>query len=128
MLWRERNRKNIKMQLVVNLCAGFLIVVCVVSALGDFAKVPSLVETMTRLGISPTMLPVLGLIKIVAAIGALIGFSIDGLAIATAMGLSLYFAGAVIAHTRVKDSFRDSAAAFVLLVVSGVYLLTALAV
>jgi hypothetical protein len=116
------------MQLVVNILAGFLLVVCVVSALGDFAKVPSLVETMNRLGVSVQMLPVLGALKICAAIGLVIGFSVDGVAIAVGIALSLYFSGAVIAHTRVKDSFSDSAAAFVLLVASFAYMLTALAV
>ncbi|MEY3806739.1 MAG: hypothetical protein RIR69_1551 [Actinomycetota bacterium] len=116
------------MQLVVNVAAGFLILVCVVSALGDVAKVPSLVDTMTRLGIPAQFLPVLGAIKVVLALAAAIGFAVNGVAIAAAGGLVVYFAGAVIAHTRVKDSLRDSGAAFVLLAVSGFYLLTALAV
>lgn len=116
------------MQLVVNILACFLLVVCAVSALGDFAKVPSLVETMSRLGVSLHMLPVLGIIKICAAIGLVVGFSISGVAIAVGIALSLYFSGAVIAHTRVKDSLSDSAAAYVLLVASFAYTLTALAV
>lgn len=115
------------MQLVVNVLAGFLIVVCVVSALGDFAKVPSLVDTMTRLGVPVKFLPILGAIKLVAALTAGIGFAVESVAIAAAVGLVVYFAGAVAVHTRVKDSFRDSGAAFVLLAVSGAYLLTALA-
>lgn len=121
-------REGDNMQLVVNVVAIFLIIVCVVSALGDFAKVPSLVETMTRLGVAVNFLPVLGAIKLAAAIAAGIGLAVDAVAIAAAVVLVVYFAGAVIAHTRVKDSFRDSGAAFVLLTVSGVYLLTALAV
>lgn len=116
------------MQLVVNILAGFLLVVCVVSALGDFAKVPSLVETMNRLGVSVQMLPVLGIIKICAAIGVVVGFSNDGVAVVMGIALSLYFSGAVVAHTRVKDSFGDSAAAYVVLVASLAYTLTALAV
>ena len=116
------------MQLVVNVLGGFLIVVCVVSALGDFARVPSLVETMNRLGISAKMLPVLGLIKMLGAIGVGIGFAQGALAIAMGACLSAYFAGAVIAHTRVKDPFRESAAAYVILVVALTYFLTALAV
>jgi hypothetical protein len=41
--------------------------------------------------------------------------------------LSVYFAGAVIAHTRVKDQFRESAAAYFILVAAFTYLLTSLA-
>jgi len=116
------------MQLVVNVLGGFLIVVCVVSALGDFARVPALVETMHRLGISAKMLPVLGLIKMAGAIGVGIGFAQSFFAIAMGVCLSIYFACAVIAHTRVKDPYRESAAAYVILVVALTYLLTSLAV
>jgi hypothetical protein len=42
--------------------------------------------------------------------------------------LSIYFAGAVVAHSRVKDPFRESAAAYVILIAALTYLLTALAV
>lgn len=116
------------MQLVVNVLGGFLIVVCVVSALGDFARVPSLVETMNRLGISAKVLPVLGLIKMLGAVGVGVGFAQSSFAIAMGACLSAYFAGAVIAHTRVKDPFREGAAAYVILVVALTYFLTALAV
>lgn len=116
------------MQLVVNVLGGFLIVVCVASSLGDFARVPSLVETMNRLGVSTKMLPVLGLIKMLGATGVGIGFAQSTFAIAVGVGLSAYFAGAVIAHTRVRDPFRESAAAYFILIVALTYLLTSLAV
>lgn len=116
------------MQIVVNVLGGFLIVVCVVSALGDFARVPSLVETMNRLGVSIKMLPVLGLIKMLGAVGVGIGFAQSTFAIAMGVALSLYFAGAVVAHTRVRDPFRESAAAYFILIAALTYLLTALAV
>ena len=115
------------MQLAVNILGGLLIAVCVVSALGDFARLPSLVETMNRLGVSPQMLPILGLIKMLAAIGVGIGFAQSFFAVAMGVCLSVYFAGAVIAHTRVKDQFRESAAAYFILVAAFTYLLTALA-
>jgi hypothetical protein len=116
------------MQLVVNVLGGLLIVVCVVSALGDFARVPSSVDTMNRLGVSPQMLPILGLIKILGAIGVGMGFAQSFFAVAMGVCLSAYFACAVIAHTRVKDPFRETAAAYFILVAAFTYLLTALAV
>jgi hypothetical protein len=116
------------MQLVVNVLGVFLIVVCVASALGDFARVPSLVETMNRLGISTKMLPVLGLIKMLGALGVGIGFVQSAFAIAMGACLSVYFAGAVVAHSRVRDPFRESAAAYFILIAALTYLLTALAV
>jgi hypothetical protein len=116
------------MQLVVNVLGGLLIVVCVVSALGDFARVPSLVETMTRLGIPVQFLPLLGMIKMIAAIGVGIGFAYGFVAVVAGVALSVYFTGAVIAHTRVKDPFRESGAAYVIVIVAFTYVLTALAV
>lgn len=115
------------MQLVVNVLGGFLILVCVLSSLGDFARVPSIAETMNRLGVPAQFLPILGIIKIIGAVGIGYGFTQSFFAVAMGIYVSIYFAGAVVAHTRVKDPFRESAAAYVILVVAITYLLTALA-
>lgn len=116
------------MQAVVNVLGIFLAVVCVVSALGDFARVPSIVETMTRLGVPPRALVALGAIKVVLAVLVVVGLFAGTFAVVAGVLLSVYFIGAVSVHARVKDVFRDSAAAWVLLTVSFAYLLTALAV
>ena len=115
------------MALVATVLSVVLLVALVVSSLGDLAKVPSLVATMNRLGVPPTMLPVLAVIKLAASAGLIVGFWSATLQVATGAALSLYFALAVAMHTRARDSMADTAAAMVLLGASFALTLTALA-
>lgn len=115
------------MTLVSRVLAVLLIVVCIGSGIMDFMKPAKLVEGMSKLRIPTSSLPVLGAIKIAAAIGLIIGFGNIRLAEVTGVCLCAYFAIATTTHTRVKDSIRDTAPAFVLLVVSMLFVLTTLA-
>ncbi len=115
------------MNLVSRVLAVLLIVVCIGSGIMDFLKPAKLVEGMSKLRIPTSALPVLGAIKIAAAIGLIIGFSNIRLAEVTGICLCAYFAIATTTHTRVKDSIRDTAPAFVLLVLSMLFVLTTLA-
>ena len=115
------------MTLVSRVLAVLLIVACVGTGVLDFLKPKEHVEGMSKLRIPVNALPVLGAIKIAAAIGLIIGFGNIRLAEVTGVCLSAYFAIATTTHTRVKDSIRDTAPAFVLLVVSMLFVLTTLA-
>jgi hypothetical protein len=61
---------------------------------------------------------VLGLLEIAGALGLVVGIWVTPLGIAAAIGLALYFLGAVLAHVRKKDKAADLAPAFVLFVVA----------
>jgi hypothetical protein len=115
------------MTLVSRILAVLLIVVCIGSGIIDFLKPAKLVEGMSKLRIPANALPVLGAIKIAAAIGLIVGFGNIRLAEVTGACLCAYFAIATTTHTRVKDSIRDTAPAFVLLVMSMLFVLTTLA-
>jgi hypothetical protein len=115
------------MTLVSRVLAVLLIVVCIGSGVLDFVKPKQLVEGMNKLRIPTNMLPALGAIKIAAAIGLIIGFGNIRLAEVTGVCLCAYFAIATTTHTRVKDSMRDTAPAFILLVVSVLFVLTTFA-
>jgi hypothetical protein len=115
------------MTLVSRVLAVLLIVVCIGSGVLDFVKPKQLVEGMNKLRIPTNMLPALGAIKIAAAIGLIIGFGNIRLAEVTGACLCAYFAIATTTHTRVKDSMRDTAPAFILLVVSVLFVLTTFA-
>jgi putative oxidoreductase len=115
------------MTLVSRVLAVLLIVACVGSGILDFVRPKEHVEGMNKLRIPKNALPVLGAIKIAAAIGLIIGFGNIRLAEVTGACLCAYFAIATTTHTRVKDSMRDTAPAFVLLVVSMLFVLTTLA-
>lgn len=115
------------MTLASNVLAILLILVCIGSALMDFKKPEQLVQSMSKLRIPVNALPVLGAIKIAAAIGLIIGFGNIRLAEVTGACLCAYFAIATTTHTRVKDSMRDTAPAFVLLVLSMLFVLVTFA-
>ncbi len=50
--------------------------------------------------------------------GLLVGFAVKDLGRLAAAGLVLYFAGAVVAHLRIKDNFATFAPAFFLFAIS----------
>ena len=115
------------MTLASRVLAVLLIVICIGSAIIDFMKPEKLVESMNKLRIPANALPVLGAIKIAAAIGLIVGFGNIRLAEVTGACLCAYFAIATTTHTRVKDSLRDTAPAFILLVMSMLFVLTTFA-
>jgi putative oxidoreductase len=115
------------MNLVSRVLAVVLIVVCIGSGIFDFLKPEKLVEGMSKARIPVNALPVLGAIKIAAAIGLIVGFGNIRLAEVTGICLCAYFAIATTTHTRIKDSIRNTAPAFFLLVLSMLFVLTTLA-
>jgi hypothetical protein len=93
----------------------------------DFRKPEKLVASMRKLKVPVERLPLLGAIKIIGAVGIAIGFQRIRIGELAGVGLSLYFAIATVTHTRVKDSVKDTAPAFVLFVMSVLYVLTTVA-
>ena len=115
------------MSTISTVLAGLLIAVCVASALMDFRKPEKLVEEMKKLKVPAERLPLLGVIKILGAVGIAIGFQRIRIGELAGVGLCLYFAIATVTHTRVKDSVKDTAPAFILFVLSVLYVLTTVA-
>ncbi|MFF5502864.1 DoxX family protein [Streptomyces roseolus] len=73
------------------------------SAVATFTRNPAVVGSMEKVGVPDGWLPWLGTAKIAGALGLLAGLVVPALGVAAAVGLVLYFIGAVIAHLRVKD-------------------------
>ena len=115
------------MSTISTVLAVLLIIVCIGSALMDFRKPEKIVAEMKKLKVPVERLPLLGVIKILGAIGVAIGFQKVRLGELAGLGLGMYFAIATVAHTRVKDSVKDTAPAFILFVVSVLYVLTTVA-
>ena len=115
------------MTLASRVLAVLLIAVLLGSSVMDCKKPQQLVESMNKLRIPLNALPALALIKIAAAVGLIAGFGNIRLAEVTGACLCAYFAIATTTHTRVKDSMRDTAPAFVLLVVSMLFVLVTFA-
>ena len=115
------------MSTISTVLAALLIIVCIGSALMDFRKPEKLVEEMKKLKVPVERLPLLGAIKIVGAIGVAVGFQKVRLGELAGIGLGLYFAIATVTHTRIKDSVKDTGPAFLLFVMSVLYVLTTVA-
>ena len=115
------------MSTISTVLAVLLIIVCIGSALMDFRKPEKIVAEMKKLKVPVERLPLLGVIKILGAIGIAIGFQKVRLGELAGLGLGMYFAIATVAHTRVKDSVKDTAPAFILFVMSVLYVLTTVA-
>ena len=115
------------MSTISTVLAVILIIVCIGSELMDFRKQEKIVASMKKLKVPVERLPLLGAIKILGAIGVAIGFQKVRLGELAGVGLSLYFAIATVTHTRVKDSLKDTAPAFILFVMSVLYVLTTVA-
>ncbi|MFC9624829.1 DoxX family protein [Streptomyces sp. NPDC056930] len=106
--------------------AVLLSLMLVVSGRGKLVKDPKIMPVMTAVGVSPGMVPVLAVLEFAGAGGLLVGIGYRPLGVAAAVGVVLYFLGAVIAHLRVKD-LKGTPGAGVLLVVSAAELTLAAA-
>lgn len=115
------------MNLVANVLAVVLILVCVLSAVMDFKKDAKVLETMNRLRVPENSIAALGAIKLLAAAGLLVGFQSVLIGKATGIALCVYFAVATATHTRVKDGIVKTLPAFVLTVFSVLFVLTTFA-
>ena len=115
------------MSTISTVLAVLLIIVCIGSALMDFRRQEKIVASMKKLKVPVERLPLLGAIKILGAIGVAIGFQKVRLGEVAGVGLCLYFAVATMTHTRVKDTVKDTAPAFILFVMSMLYVLTTVA-
>lgn len=90
----------------------FLAVALTVSAVGKLTKMPAVIESMNTVGVPAHRIPTLALLEIAGAIGLVIGLFWWPIGVAAAIGVILYFVGAVIAHLRVKDVAGVGPAAF----------------
>jgi uncharacterized membrane protein YphA (DoxX/SURF4 family) len=98
-----------------------LIIVCtllglvaVASASGKLTANPKIVESMNHVGVSMEQARILAMLEILGAAGLVVGIFVPALGVAAAVGLTLYFLGAVGAHLRVGDAPAEWAPALVL--------------
>lgn len=73
------------------------------SAIGKLTKQAQVVEALRTVGVPDSKVPVLAALELAGAAGVVIGLWVAPLGVAAALGLTLYFIGAVVAHLRVND-------------------------
>jgi uncharacterized membrane protein YphA (DoxX/SURF4 family) len=88
------------------------------SGLQKIRRDARVVAVMHSVGVSDRQIPILAILEILGALGLLVGIWVPVLGIAAAIGLALYFLGAIIAHLRVKAPVKDVAPAALLFVVA----------
>lgn len=94
----------------------FLAVALTFSAVGKLTKNPKVIPIMEQVGVPADRIPWLAYVEILGAIGLVVGLFVWPIGVAAAIGVILYFAGAVIAHVRVKDTAGVGPAAFLTVV------------
>ena len=94
------------------------------AAMNDFIRPKWLLGNMTKLGVPESALPILGTLKVAGALGLLIGIAVPAIGVAAALGLTLFFIGAVCTHIRAHDFTLGSGApvAFLLVAVAALVL------
>ncbi|MFJ6781141.1 DoxX family protein [Streptomyces yangpuensis] len=94
---------------------GLLALVLAASATFTLQRNDQIVASMRKVQVPDSWLPRLATLKAAGAIGLVAGLWITPLGVAAAVGVTLYFTGAVISHLRVKDYELAPAAVLTLL-------------
>jgi uncharacterized membrane protein YphA (DoxX/SURF4 family) len=109
------------MSLAYTIAGAVLALILVGSAFGKLTRAQPVVDSMTTVGVPSRMYPFLAACEIAGALGLVAGIWIKPLGVAAAIGVVLYFLGAVGAHAR-KSDFKGLPPASVLLLFSAVVL------
>ena len=88
------------------------------SAMCDFVRYEKVSVAMAKAGVPESWMTTLGVLKAAGALGLLVGIGVPVIGIAAAVGLILFFVGAIITHLRGGDYSLGPAMAFFLLAVA----------
>lgn len=88
------------------------------SAVQKLRRDATVVATMHAVGVRDSQIPTLAILELLGVAGLILGIWIPLLGMAAAIGLALYFLGAVIAHLRVRSSAKETAPAAVIFLVA----------
>jgi hypothetical protein len=92
------------------------------SATLDFIRYKQVLINMAKAGVPESWITVLGILKAAGAFGLLVGIGVPLLGIAAAIGLILFFVGAIITHLRAHDYSFGLAVVFLMLAVAALVL------
>lgn len=110
------------MSIILVILAVLLGLAATFSAVGKLRRMPQVVESMHHVGVSDSQIPLLAVLELLGALGLLVGIWVPVLGWLAALGLTLYFLGAVIMHVRKKDTVKEFGPALGLMVLSIVVL------
>ena len=84
------------------------------SATLDFIRFKQILVNMAKVGVPESWITMLGTLKAAGAVGLLVGMGVPPIGVAAAIGLVLFFIGAVITHLRAGDYSFGLAVIFLL--------------
>ena len=88
-------------------------------AIANFMRLKFVLVTAAKVGVPESWIAMLGTLNAAAALGLLLGvIGVPPIGTAAAIGLILYFVGAIITHLHARDHSIGPAAAFLLLAVA----------
>jgi hypothetical protein len=88
----------------------------------DFIRYKQILTNMARVGVSESWITRLGTLKAAGALRLLIGIRVPLIGIAAAVGLVLFFVGAIVTHLRARDYSFGLAVVFLPLAVAALVL------
>ena len=92
------------------------------SATLDFIRYKQVLINMARVGVSESWITMLGILKAAGAIGLRVGIGVPLIGTVAAVGLILFFVGAIITHLRAHDYSFGLAVVFLLLAIAALVL------
>src|SRR5437667_742383 len=92
------------------------------SATCDFVRYKQVSINMAKAGVPDSWITILGTLKAAGALGLLVGIGVPLIGTAAAVGLILFFVGAIITHLRARDYSFGLAVVFLLLAVAALVL------
>jgi hypothetical protein len=92
------------------------------SATCDFVRYEKVSIAMAKAGVPESWMTTLGVLKAAGALGLLVGIGVPMIGIAAAIGLILFFVGAIITHLRGRDYSLGPAIFFLLLAAAALVL------
>jgi hypothetical protein len=92
------------------------------SATCDFVRYKQVAIAMAKAGVPDSWMTTLGMLKAAGALGLLVGMGVPMIGTAAAVGLILFFVGAIITHLRARDYSFGLAIVFLLLAVAALVL------
>jgi putative oxidoreductase len=100
-----------------------LIMIFLISGVGKVSGLSMHVNNFKRLQLPQWFRVVTGTVQLIGAAGLAVGYFYPHWAMFAGIGLALTMAGAIWAHVRIKDDFKQTVAAIVLFCVTIAYLI-----
>jgi hypothetical protein len=101
---------------------GLTVAANLFSATCDFVRYKQVSIAMAKAGVPESLMTLLGILKAAGALGLLVGIGLPLIGTAAAIGLMLFFIGAIITHLRAHDYSLGPATLFLALAVSALIL------